>query len=114
MSADLATYSIQFLAAVLYAIVLELVFKRRYEPDYTWATVVWGNAQVGGIIAARLALAPAPALPIEALVWWGWGIWFWSFVAAGLPVIFWQMFIQRQRHNDLLAFLGRWIGADRD
>lgn len=62
MQADLVMYAIQFLAAILYAVVLELVFRRRYEPDYTWVTVVWGNAQVGAIIAARLLLAPPPEL----------------------------------------------------
>lgn len=108
MLADLVTYAVQFFAAILYAIVLEQVFKRRYEPDYTWVTVVWGNAQVGGIIAARLLLAPPPA---GDLVWWGWGLWFWSFVASGLPIIFWQVIIQHRRHHDLMAFVGRWIGG---
>lgn len=111
MQADIVTYVVQFFAAILYAIVLEQVFKRRYEPDYTWVTVVWGNAQVGGIIAVRLLLAPLPLLADSDLAWWGWGLWFWSFVASGLPIVFWQVIIQHRRHLDLMAFVGRWIGG---
>lgn len=113
MQADLVLYVIQFLAAALYAVALEQVFHRRYEPDYTWVTVVWGNAQVGLLIAARLLLAPPPALEPAALAWWGWGLWFWSFVASGLPIVFWQVVIQRRRHVDLMNFVDRWIGGAR-
>lgn len=105
--ADVLTYLTQFLAGAAYAAVLEVGLKRRYEPDYTWATVVWGTAQVGLIVAARLALAPPPAQFQIDLVWWVWWLWTWSFVAAGAPIVFWQMVVQRGRIAQLVAYLQR-------
>jgi hypothetical protein len=105
---DLLCYLAQFVAGAVYVAVLELVFKRSYEPDYTWVTVVWGTLQTGMIVAARLALAPAPALPIDALVWWSWWLWTWSFAAAGLPVVFWQVVLQGGRGREVVDFVRRW------
>ena len=96
-AADLATYIAQFAAASAYAAVLELGLKRRYEPDHTWVTVVWGTAQTGLILAARLALAPVPDLAGADLAWWVWWLWTWSFAAGGLPIIAWQVIIQKRR-----------------
>lgn len=105
--ADIISYVTQFAAGVALALVLELVFRRKYEPGYTWVTVVWGTAQVGLIVALRLRLAPLPALPPVDLTWWQWWYWVNCFVAAGLPIVVWQVIIQERRVRQLFAFMSR-------
>lgn len=105
--ADALCYLAQALAATLYAILLEGVLKRRYEPNWTWATVVGGVAMVGLIVAGRLAWGPLPALDGRALAWWVWLTVFWSFCAAAVPIIVWQLILQHRRLGELLALVRR-------
>ncbi len=108
MSPDVLMYIAQTVAGAAYAAVLELALKRRYEPGYTWVTVVWGTAQVGLIIAARLAWAPTPDLSGAARDWWQWWLWTCSFAAAGLPIVFWQVVLQGRRWRQVQAAWERW------
>lgn len=110
MSPDGLTYAAQFAGAAIYAVVLEVGLKRRYEPGYTWVAVVWGVAQVGLIIAARLAWAPIPPGYPAAVAWWVWWLTFWSFCAAGLPIILWQTVIQARRWRQIQAAWEAWNG----
>lgn len=113
LMADVSLYLAQFIAAALYAAVLEFGFKRRYEPGYTWLTVVWGTAQTGLLIAVRLLLAPLPTgLTGSELVWWGWWLWTNSFVAAGLPIIIWQVALQSRRVRDALSYISGGTDAE--
>jgi len=105
MIADLLLYCTQALAAAAYAAVLELCFKRAYEPDFTWLTVVWGVGQVGTLVAIRLAAAPIAGADAQAGAWYAWWLVFWSFVAAALPIIGWQLVVQRRRIVFLLAYV---------
>ncbi len=101
----------QAIAGALYAIVLERVFKRRYEPGYTWVTVVWGTAQTGLLIGVRLLVAPLPIFPhAEAAVWWAWWLWTLSFAASGVPIIFWQVVLQDRRWKQVQDAWERWNG----
>lgn len=104
---DFLLYVSQFASAALLSAVLEHVFHRSYEPDFTWAVVVWGVAQVGLLVALRLWLWGAPPdLSAVQAAWWCWWIIFWSFVAAALPVIGWQLWIGRGRLRTLMAYYG--------
>lgn len=103
--ADLICYGAQFFAACAFALVCELVFKRRYEPGYVWIPATIGIAQVGLIVRARLALAPVPALWPDAVAVWTWDLIFWSFVSAFIPIAIWQVGIQRGRIAAVLAYL---------
>lgn len=111
MTADWLLYLAQSVAATIFALVCEFVFKRRYEPGYTWVPAMCGIAQVGLLVAARLALAPVPDLPAVALVWWVWWLIFWSFVASAIPVIVWQVVLQNARVQKAMAAWMRWGGA---
>lgn len=93
MGPDMWLLVAQTAAGLALALVLEYVLHRRYEDRWTWLTVVWGVGQVGLLVAARLALAPPPALPPDAIAWWVWRLTFWSFVAAGFPIILWQILL---------------------
>lgn len=57
-----------------------------YAPDWIWLTVVGGNALIGGMFALWLGLDPLPAATYAA---------FWRLlalnVAAGVPIIAWQI-----------------------
>lgn len=115
MNADSYLYCAQFLAAVGFALVCELVLKRRFEEaGYTWALATVGIAQVGLIVAARLALAPVPPLAGADAAWWTWWLIFWSFLAAALPIWYWQLRLQHLKTRALLGFTSRRIGADAE
>lgn len=105
---DAFTYLAQGVVGAIYAAVLELGLKRRYEPGYTWVTVVGGTALVGLIIAARLAWAPLPVLQPVALAWWLWWLWTFSFAAAGLPIVVWQVVLQDRRWRQIEAAWEKW------
>lgn len=107
-TADALCYLAQFVASGIYAVVLEFGFRRKYEPNWTWATVVWGVAQVGLIIAARLAWGPLPILFYETMAWWVWWLMFWSFCASGAPIIIWQFIKMSSRHRAVQATWERW------
>jgi hypothetical protein len=111
MNADLVCYVAQFLAAVVFALVCEFLFRRRYEPSYTWVPAMVGIGQVGLIAAARLALAPVPHLVGAEMAWWTWWLIFWGFVASSIPIIVWQVIVQEWRVRRLLAFTSRQDGA---
>ena len=105
MEANVYLYSAQFLAAVGFALVCEYLLKRKFEEaGYTWALATVGIAQVGLIVAARLALAPVPALTGAAMAWWTWWTIFWSFLAAALPIWIWQLRLMHTKTKDLLGF----------
>lgn len=109
MNPDWLLYGAQVAGAVLFALVCELVLKRRYEPGYTWAPATWGIAQVGLLVAARLAWFPLPQLPDAAsAVWWLWWLIFYSFLWAAVPIWFWQIVIQDRRWRLAAAAWERW------
>lgn len=100
--ADYILYAGQLLAGTLYALFLEFVLRRHYElSGYTWATVAWGVMQTGLFVAARLLLAPLPALETDALAWWSWWLWTGSFIASGTPVIIWQLIVHARNVREL-------------
>ena len=102
---DTAYYVGAAATSTLYALVLERIGKERYEPDLTVLTVMGGVALTGGWVALRLT-APVPMLGRMALVWWVWRVWFWMFVATGVPINLWQVWQARQRIAGLIAYLG--------
>lgn len=108
MTADLVLYLVQLVAGAGYAAVLELVFHRRYEPGYTWVTVVWGTGQVGLLVAVRLLLAPVPPLTGSSLAWYLWWMWAYSFGASGLPIIVWQVVLQDRRWKRVQQLWEQW------
>lgn len=69
-------------ASALYAALLQHLH-HRYSPDYTWLTVVGGNALIGATMALFCWLG---RIPWQA---------FWLLVAInvvmGIPIITWQM-----------------------
>lgn len=93
MILDFLTLTGAFVSSSCYAYVLDR-FQRRYEPRWTWLTVVGGVALVGSWVAMRIALGIPGATPWEV-----WLLGLWHFVAAGLPIIFWQSWQDR----DMLA-----------
>lgn len=79
-----SVYACLFLAGTLYAIILNWKpINERYTPDWTWLTVVGGN---GLILAALYTLCAIGELPYEA---------FYhalaANIAAGIPIIVWQV-----------------------
>jgi hypothetical protein len=96
-----------FLTASLYAVILEKIGKENYEPDYTVVTVAIGVALTGGWVAARVWLAPLPALSGAALARWVWWLWFWMFVTTGTPITLWQIWQSRGRLAAYIAYLLR-------
>jgi hypothetical protein len=96
MPADTILYAAQLCTGILYAAVLEYGLQRRYEPRWTWITVVIGTALVGLLVALRLALAPAPDLAGSDLAWWVWWLVAWSFVSSGSPIIVWQVALRHR------------------
>jgi hypothetical protein len=105
MFADFLLYAGQAVAAAILAAVLEFGFRRRYEPHATWVVVMWGVAQVGLLVALRLAIAPIAGADAQAGAWAAWWLVFWSFCAAAVPVVGWQLAIQRSRIVFLLAYM---------
>lgn len=108
MSADFVLIVSQFITALLFVLVCEFLLKRRYEPDYTAVLATVGIAQVGLLVAARLAWAPLPALDGPALTWWLWWLIFWSFIAAAIPIWIWQLVIQGKRWRKVNTAWERW------
>jgi hypothetical protein len=91
-----ATYLALLFAASVYAAILAPL-RPVYEPDWTWATVVLGNSLIIVAFAAQVALgvittpgAAAVALLIDN-------------IAAGVPVIVWQVRELTKRHAQLAA-----------
>jgi hypothetical protein len=73
-----------FLASVAYAFILNRkAVYRWYHRGKTWVTVVVGN----GIILAALYLH----VEIGTLTMAAWWLVFWSNIAAGAPIIAWQL-----------------------
>jgi hypothetical protein len=108
MDPNVFLYGAQFLAAIAFALVCEYLLKRRFEEaGYTWALATVGIAQVGLIVAARLALAPVPPLTGADAAWWTWWTVFWSFLASALPIWGWQLWLMHARTKDLLGFTSR-------
>jgi len=75
----------------VYAIVLHHIHDR-YTPDWIWLTVVGGNLL---ILMALLALCLTSVLPLAAF-FHGAGL----NVAAGVPIIIWQLWQQGQRTGE--------------
>jgi hypothetical protein len=75
---------------------------------YVLATA--GIAQVGLLVAARLALAPVPQVAPDAVAWWLWQLVFWSFMGAAAPIWAWQIGLQSRRWRATLAAWERWGG----
>lgn len=102
-AADYILFAAQFVGGLLFALVLQFVLGRRYEiKGHTWATVVWGVAQTGLLIAVRLYVAPLQHFPhAEAAVWWSWRLWTLSFCASGVPIIVWQFIVHDRNVNEL-------------
>lgn len=109
--ADLTLYGAQALAAVIYALIVEFSGLRRWaEPGRVVVLATAGIAQVGLIVAARLALAPVPQLPPSGVAWWLWWVVFWSFMAAAAPIWIWQLVLQSRRVRATLEAWERWHG----
>jgi len=93
----IAIYFGIFIATALYALLLQSL-KRRYEPRWTWATVVGGNFVLG---MGMLALSLTGILPMAA---------FWHLlginITGGLPIIAWQLWQEHERQRELLGYRG--------
>jgi hypothetical protein len=87
-----------FVAAALYAQFLHSLNKA-YEKNYTWLTVMGGVALVGAVVGVRFAL-PLPDLAAHALLWWAWLICVGHFVAAAVPIIAWQLWVDRSLKDE--------------
>lgn len=112
--ANLICFLAQFIAAGIYAYILEKkIGRKNYEPGKTWMTVVWGNFQVGLIVALRLALAAGPELGGELRDWWNVALWTLSFVFAGIPIIWWQVMVQTGRQQELEQELRSFLARGR-
>lgn len=79
-------------ASTGYAALLQRLHAR-YSPDYTWITVVGGNALIGGFLALFCLIG---RLPWQAF----WYLFFLN-VAAGLPIIAWQIGQRAARRSAL-------------
>jgi hypothetical protein len=75
-------------ASTLYAAYLNTL-DGRYNPRWTWVTVVIGNALIGLTFAAFCALGILPWLAFQLL--------FATNVALGAPIIIWQLGFDRAR-----------------
>jgi hypothetical protein len=80
MDAKIAILAILFLTCTLYSIILELNHDK-YVPSYLWLTVVIGN----GFVMGALWLMELYGARLDALTV------FEANVAAGIPVIIWQL-----------------------
>ena len=81
-----------FVASALYALFLQRIHDL-YSPDYVWLTVVGGD---GLILGAMLVLAFSGELP-----WLAFWVFAGGFVAAGLPIIVWQIWQTASRRQSL-------------
>lgn len=106
--ANLVCFLVQLIAGGIYAWVLEKkITRKRYEPGKTWLTVVWGTFQVGVIVALRLALGAGPEIEGGLRDWWNFWLWTFSFAAAGVPIVWWQVMIQSGRQQEIIDFFAR-------
>jgi 4-amino-4-deoxy-L-arabinose transferase-like glycosyltransferase len=86
--------------STLYALLLNAIHDK-YAPDRIWVTVVGGNALIGGLFALWLWLDPVLAGMTFAPFWRLLAL----NVAAGIPIIAWQIgqnnvrSLNRQRRN---------------
>jgi len=94
------------LSAAIYAAILQIIGRERYEPDFTVVTVMVGVALTGGWVAIRF-IGLLPELPADQLVWWCWRVMFQMFIATGLPITTWQIWQARRRIADLASYLTR-------
>jgi hypothetical protein len=102
MNSSVAAWILLGAAALstLYALFLNAIHDK-YAPDYIWATVVGGNALIGGLFALWLWLDPIPAGATFAPFWRLLAL----NIAAGIPIIAWQVgqnnvrLLNRQRRN---------------
>lgn len=92
------TYALLFLTTTAYALLLERFrsdAEHHYAPRWTWVTVVVGVAIVGLYVAWHGAIFVPWGSP-EAVFWWAWWVMFYHFVAGGLPIIVWQVVVDRR------------------
>jgi Na+-transporting NADH:ubiquinone oxidoreductase subunit NqrB len=88
-----AIYAGTTVATAAYATWLE-TYKRSYEPNWTWVTVVGGNAILGMSFLAICIAAP-PTKPSS---------FFWHLVgvniAGGMPIILWQLWKRGEDYRE--------------
>lgn len=101
---DFLTLTGAFLSSCLYAYLLHRI-QPLYTPRWVWVTVVGGVALVQAWVAIRITLG----LPVDT-AGHGWWLSFWHFVAAGIPIIFWQLWEDRRMLADALG----WTLKERD
>jgi hypothetical protein len=91
-----AIYVATTVATSAYAAYLETLHKS-YDPDWTWLTVVGGNAILGIAFLGVCHAAPPPTSTG----------YFWHLVglncAGGAPIIVWQLWQREQRLREELA-----------
>lgn len=75
-------------ASALYALLLNWLHPR-YAPDWVWLTVVGGNALIGLFFALFCWIGAIP--------WRAFGLLVALNVAAGIPIIVWQIGLSRAR-----------------
>ena len=90
MDAKLAILSMLFLVCTIYSIVLEQIHDR-YVPRWLWLTVVVGN----GFVFSALWLMEVFGVRLTALTILE------ANVAAGVPVIVWQLHQNHRRTKEL-------------
>jgi hypothetical protein len=92
------TYVLLILMTIVYAFILEHFRNdpdRNYAPKWTWLTVVIGCSVVLGVFALHLLLYIPDDVPKE-VAWWTGRTVFYHFVAGGLPIIVWQVVVDRR------------------
>lgn len=82
-------------SSIAYAAILNRIH-HIYAPDYIWVTVVAGNAIIWGWLALWLWLEPTPAGMALAPAWRLLAL----NLAAGLPIIVWQIYQASQRPSN--------------
>lgn len=108
-TADIISYGGAIVASALYSLFLERL-ERRYEPRWTWLTVMGGIALTGACVALRFWLGH-PALPPSQLIWWAWWVMTGMFVATGIPVIAWQFWQESRRADETRNYV---LGQHRE
>lgn len=82
-----------FAASTLYALILNIpAVQEWYIPDRTWVTVVIGNSF---ILLAMAGLWATGEISLSALLIFGGGN-----IAAGTPIVIWQLYQAVQRHQE--------------
>jgi hypothetical protein len=102
-TADAVLYIAQFIGGTLYALFLEFATGRKYENrGHTWGTVVAGVAMVGIISYVWLRYVEIPFLaPLDLAMWFWWRCLPFSFTAAGVPIILWQLIVHDRNVREL-------------